>query len=162
MHIVLLCSLQCTWGPPILHASAVGDTLTWVKKREVEWGGQTTLCSWDNFHPTGWKHKWRLACAKKKSLNFASSGSWHLKVGMETPENDFQIYWPINRGWRVGLFNFGSGRVRVLEKIIGSGRVWVRVRVLVTYIESIGYYRVLKILIGYFPILSYLTLGVLG
>ena len=38
-----------------------------------------------------------LACAKnKKCLNFASSGSWHLKVGMETPENDFQIYRPIN------------------------------------------------------------------
>ena len=37
-----------------------------------------------------------LACAKKKSLNFAPSGSWHLKVGMETPENDFQIYRPIN------------------------------------------------------------------
>jgi len=66
------------------------------------------------------------------------------------------------RGWRVGFFNFGSDRVRVLEKIIGSGRVWVRVRVLVSYIESIGYYRVLKFLIGYFPILSYLTLWVLG
>ena len=65
----------------------------------------------------------------------------------------------VARGWRVGFFNFGSGRVRVLEKIIGSGRV--RVRVLVTYIESIGYHRVSKILIGYFPILSYLTLGVL-
>ena len=59
---------------------------------------------------------------------------------------------------RVGVFNFGSDRVRVLEKIIGSGRVWVWVRVLVSYIESIGYYRVLKFLIGYFPILSYLTL----
>jgi len=66
------------------------------------------------------------------------------------------------RGWRVGFFNFGSDRVRVLEKIIGSGRVWVWVRVLVSYIESIGYYRVLKFLIGYFPILSYLTLWVLG
>ena len=27
----------------------------------------------------------------------------------------------ITRGWRVGFFNFGSGRVQVLEKIIGSG-----------------------------------------
>ena len=46
-------------------------------------------------------YKWTLACAKnKKSLNFASSGSWHLKVGMETPENDFQIYRPINDPWR--------------------------------------------------------------
>ena len=33
---------------------------------------------------------------QKKSLNFASSSWWHLKVGMETPENDFQIYRPIN------------------------------------------------------------------
>ena len=70
--------------------------------------------------------------------------------------------WSTVRGWRVGFFNFGSGRVRVLEKIIGSGRVWVRVRVLVSYIESIGYYRVLKFLIGYYPILSYSTLWVLG
>ena len=31
------------------------------------------------------------------------------------------LYLPVGRGWRVGLFNFGSGRVRVLEKIIGSG-----------------------------------------
>ena len=36
---------------------------------------------------------------KKKSLNFASSGSWHLKVGIRTPENDFQIYRPINDPW---------------------------------------------------------------
>ena len=35
--------------------------------------------------------------------------------------------------------DFGSGRVRVLEKIIGLGRVWVQV-------------RVLELLIGYFPI----------
>ena len=55
-----------------------------------------------------------------------------------------------------------SGTDWVLPKIIGSGRVWVWVRVLVSYIESIGYYRVLKFLIGYFPILSYLTLWVLG
>ena len=41
-----------------------------------------------------------------------------------------------------------------------SGRVWVLEKLL--FIESIGYYRVLKILIGYFPTLSYLTLGVLG
>ena len=26
-----------------------------------------------------------------------------------------------DRGWRVGFFNLGSGRVQVLEKIIGSG-----------------------------------------
>ena len=42
-----------------------------------------------------------VACAKnKKSLNFASSDSWHLKVGMETPENDFQIHRPINDPWQ--------------------------------------------------------------
>ena len=35
---------------------------------------------------------------------------------------------------------------------LGSGSV------LVSYIESIWYYRVLKFLIEYFPILSYLTL----
>ena len=33
-----------------------------------------------------------VACAKnKKSLNFASSSWWHLKFGMKTPENYFQI-----------------------------------------------------------------------
>ena len=37
----------------------------------------------------------------------------------------------------------GSG----IGQIIGLGRV--QVRVLVSYIESIGYYRVLKFLIGY-------------
>ena len=55
------------------------------------------------------------------------------------------------RAKRVGFFfRFGSGRVRVLEKISGSGRVWVRVWVLAPYIWSIGYYRVMKILIRYF------------
>ena len=45
----------------------------------------------------GRKGDYSLACAKnKKSLNFALSDSWHLKVGMETPENNFQIYRPIN------------------------------------------------------------------
>ena len=38
---------------------------------------------------------WTVAYAKKKSFNFASASWWHLKVGMETPENDFQIYRPI-------------------------------------------------------------------
>ena len=38
-----------------------------------------------------------LACAKKnKSWNFASVFWGHLKGGMETPQNDFQIYRPIN------------------------------------------------------------------
>ena len=65
-----------------------------------------------------------------------------------------------NQGLTGRVFQLRVGSGRVLEKIIGSGWVWVRV--LVSYIESIGYYRVLKFLIGYFPILSYLTLWVLG
>ena len=59
---------------------------------------------------------------------------------------------------RVGVFNFGSDRVRVLEKTSGSGSGMDWVRVLAPNFLSIGYYRVLKFLIGYFPILSYLTL----
>ena len=32
------------------------------------------------------------------------------------------VFWcPPDRGWRIGFFNFGLGRVRVLEKIVGSG-----------------------------------------
>ena len=54
------------------------------------------------------------------------------------------------RAKRVGFFKFGSGRVRVLEKTSGSGRV--RVRVLALHLLSIGYYRVMKILIGYFRV----------
>ena len=49
----------------------------------------------------------------------------------------------------VGVINFGTDRVRVLEKTSGSGMD--RVRVLALHFLSIGYYRVLKILIGYFP-----------
>ena len=61
------------------------------------------------------------------------------------------------RVWRVGFFNFGSGMDRVLEKIfrVGSGTDWVRV--LVSNIESIGYYRVLKILIGYLSVFSLIS-----
>ena len=58
----------------------------------------------------------------------------------------------MGRAKRVGFFKFGSGRVRVLEKTSGSGRVRVRVRVLALYFLSIGYYRVMKILIGYFRV----------
>ena len=49
---------------------------------------------------------------------------------------------------------------RVLEKIfrVGSGTDWVRV--LVSNIESIGYYRVLKILIGYFSDFSIFSFGI--
>ena len=43
---------------------------------------------------------------------------------------------------RVGFFNFGSGRVRVLKKYFGSGRVGYRV--FVSNTKSIGYYGVLK------------------
>ena len=42
---------------------------------------------------------------------------------------------PVGRFQRVGVFNFGTDRVRVLAP----------------HFLSIGYYRVLKILIGYFP-----------
>ena len=56
----------------------------------------------------------------------------------------------VSRDQRVGVFNFGTDRVRVLEKTSGSGSGMDRVRVLAPYFLSIGYYRVLKILIGYF------------
>ena len=64
----------------------------------------------------------------------------------------------VSRGWRVGFFNFGSGRVRVLKKYFGSGRVGYRV--FVSNTKSIGYYGVLKSWSGIrrvsplFPILS--------
>ena len=38
-------------------------------------------------------------CQKKK-WNFASETWGHLERGMETPENNFQIYRPINDPWR--------------------------------------------------------------
>ena len=56
-----------------------------------------------------------------------------------------------SRDQRVAVFNFGTDRVRVLEKTSGSGSGTDRVRVLAPHFLSIGYYRVLKILIGYFP-----------
>ena len=39
-------------------------------------------------------------CQKNKSWNFASVFWGHLKGGMETPQNDFQIYGPINDTWQ--------------------------------------------------------------
>ena len=53
-----------------------------------------------------------------------------------------------NRDQRVAVFNFGTDRVRVLEKTSGSGSGTDRVRVLAPHFLSIWYYRVLKILIG--------------
>ena len=52
----------------------------------------------------------------------------------------------MSRVQRVGVFNFGTDRVQVLEKTSGLG--------IGTAFLSIGYYRVLKILIGYFSITS--------
>ena len=82
--------------------------------------------------------------------------------------NQFQVYlakefihWrmllshgPFNRVQRVGFFNFGTDWVRVLEKTSGSGSGMDRVRVLAPCFLSIGYYRVFKILIGYFLVTS--------
>ena len=59
-----------------------------------------------------------------------------------------------SRAQRVGVFNFGSGMDRVLEKIFRDGSGMDRVRVFASYISSIGYYRVLEILIGYFSGIS--------
>ena len=42
---------------------------------------------------------WSSLC-RKKSWNFVSIFWWHLKGGMETPQNDFQIYRPINDTWQ--------------------------------------------------------------
>ena len=54
-----------------------------------------------------------LDCAKKnKSWNFASIFWGHLKGGIETPQNDFQIYRPINDTWQA---------VFSLEGEIGGG-----------------------------------------
>ena len=60
----------------------------------------------------------------------------------------------VARVQRVGVFNFGTDRVRVLEKTSGSGSGMDRVRVLAPCFLSIGYYRVFKILIGYFLVTS--------
>ena len=48
-----------------------------------------------------------LACTKKyKKWNFALLFWGHLKGGMETPQNDFQIYRPINDTWQaISIFN---------------------------------------------------------
>ena len=58
------------------------------------------------------------------------------------------------RDHRVGIFNFGTDRVRVLQKTSGLGSGTDRVRVLAPHFLWIGYYRVLKILIGYFLVTS--------
>ena len=57
------------------------------------------FCSTEQWHHKASESLFSSLYQKKKSLNFASSGLWHLKVGMETPENDFQIYRPINDPW---------------------------------------------------------------
>ena len=42
-----------------------------------------------------------LACAKKNKIwNFAQFFWGHLEIDMETPQNDFQIYRPINDTWQ--------------------------------------------------------------
>ena len=67
-----------------------------------------------------------VACAKnKKSLNFASSGSWHLKVGMETPENDFQIYRPINDPWRAVCSLEREYRWGNIQKSLSGNNFWL-------------------------------------
>ena len=55
------------------------------------------------------------------------------------------------RDQRVGVLNFGMDRVRVLEKNFGFGIGYGSGSGIGTAFLSIGYYRVLKILIGYFP-----------
>ena len=49
---------------------------------------------------------------KKKGLNFASASWWHLQVGMKTPENDFQIYSPINDPWQAVFLLWPFKRVK--------------------------------------------------
>ena len=66
-----------------------------------------------------------LACAKnKKSLNFASPSWWHLKVGMETPENDFQIYRPINDPRRAVCSLERGYRWGNIQKSLSGNNFW--------------------------------------
>ena len=67
----------------------------------------------------------------------------------------FTTYVNLTRDHRVGIFNFGTDRVRVLQKTSGSGSGTDRVRVFAPYIWSIGYYRVTKILIRFFRVYQY-------
>ena len=70
-----------------------GEERCWEEVLENSWaGGEAASPPRCSFHIKTCP----LACAKKKSLDFASPSWWHLKVGMETPESDFQIYSPIN------------------------------------------------------------------
>ena len=67
-----------------------------------------------------------VACAKnKKSLNFASPSWWHLKVGMETPENDFQIFRPINDPWRSVCSLERGYRWGNIQKLLSGNNFWL-------------------------------------
>ena len=64
-------------------------------------------------------------CQKQKSLNFASSSWWHLKVGMETPENDFQIYRPINDPRRAVCSLERGYRWGNIQKSLSGNNFWL-------------------------------------
>ena len=67
-----------------------------------------------------------VACAKdKKCLNFASSGSWHLKGNMETRENDFQIYRPINDPRRAVCSLERGYRWGNIQKLLSGNNFWL-------------------------------------
>ena len=67
-----------------------------------------------------------------------------------------------NQGLLGRYFQLRDGSGSGIGKNFGFGFGYGSGSGISTAFLSFGYYRVSKILIGYFPILSYLTLGVLG
>ena len=59
----------------------------------------------------------------------------------------------LDRVRRVGFFNFGSGRVRVLKKYFGSGRVGLGIGYLYQIPSQMG----IEILVGYSPSISLIS-----
>ena len=91
---------------------------------------------------------WRLQLVRGLS---GLEATLHRRDYLDT-ELEVIVAGVVGRDQRVVVFNFGTDRVWVLEKTSGSGTD--RVRVLAPHFLSIGYYRVLKILIGYFSVTS--------
>ena len=64
---------------------------------------------------------YRLACAKEEEkigillVLLVTKIWWHLKVGMETPQNDFQIHRPLNDHCRA-LFSFRGNIAEIISK----------------------------------------------
>ena len=116
----------------------------------------------DHFHfPTTYSEKWQ------RYVIFVIPNNIDVIPNINVKPNNIGQFDEAYREFRVrrvGLFNFGSGRVRVLKKYLGSGRVGLGIGYFYQILSQsgiIGYWNLDRVFAEYLPYFLYFLISII-